>query len=371
MKEITWPVHKDSKKMDRAGRANSTKFWFLTHERMTDTIMFEMQHNNYIRAAGDLWCTSGCIPTGSPFSAQAADLHCLWGVYKNRHKFRALGELRIADEGFPYWVNASGIIPLCQFQDNILIATSYPDSPTERIVDTVCRILESSWDLAVLCDCRKQQTDPYRFTCHRHMCSAPGYSLIRGDLGDGTVHAQPSALIETWDLKLGPPLIAPERSHPAYLPGILLGVLSNTRQWCTTWAGEPLSLTVWLQGAALSGYNTKRLWKAGHSAVARGLSTSPHDMQRTVQYLYGVVHHLPMRRCCAISFCLKWLVKNAHWRGGQYSSWVIAKSLSPNGTTGAWSNDWYVLREVASQQPDCACHQSLEAPSPSGPHVCV
>ena len=102
MKEITWSVHKESKKMERAGRANSTKFWFLTHEQMTHTIMFEMQHDNYIRATGGLWCRSGCIPMGGSFSAQAADLHCLWGVYKNRHKFRTLGELRISDEGFPY-----------------------------------------------------------------------------------------------------------------------------------------------------------------------------------------------------------------------------------------------------------------------------
>ena len=193
----------------------------------------------------------------------------------------------------------------------------------------------------MVCDCRKQQTDPCKFTCHRPMCSALGYSLIRGDPGDGTVYAQPSALTKAWDLKLGPPLIAPDRSHPAHLLGILLGVLSNTHQWCTAWARELLSLAVWLQVAVLSRYGTKRLLKAGHSAVARGISTSPHEMQRTVRYLYDVVHRLPMRRCCAISFCLlKWLVKHAHWRGGKYSSWVIDEGLSPNGTTGAWSNDW-------------------------------
>ena len=72
--------------MDRAGRANSTKFWFLTHEQMTETIMFDMKYNNFIKAAGDLWCKLGCIPMGGSFSTQAAGLHCLWGVYKKRHK---------------------------------------------------------------------------------------------------------------------------------------------------------------------------------------------------------------------------------------------------------------------------------------------
>ena len=192
--------------MDRAGRVNSTKIWFLTHEQMTNTIMFELQHNNYIRAAGDLWCRS-VYSHGGPFLAQAADLHYLWGVYKNRHIFRALGELRIAGKGFPIWVNTSRVIALRQFKDTILIASSYPDSPQDRIIDTVCRILESSQDLAILCDCRQKQTDMCKFTCHGFTCSALGYSLIRGECGDGTVYAQPSALTTTWDLKLGPPLI--------------------------------------------------------------------------------------------------------------------------------------------------------------------
>ena len=168
------------------------------------------------------------------------------------------------------------------------------------------------------------------------------------------------------------PLISPDRSHPAYLPGILLGVLSNTRQRCTTWEGELLSLTVSLQVAVLSAYGAKRLLKAGHSVVARELSTSPHDMQCTGQYLYSVVHHLPVRRCCAIAFCLKWLVKHAHWRGRQYSSWVIAEILSPNSTTGEWPGHWFVLRDLVSQQ-DCTYHQLLETLSPSSPSspVCV
>ena len=54
------------------------------------------------------------------------------------------------------------------------------------------------------------------------------------------------------------------------------------------WAGELLSLTVWLQVATLSGYTKKRLVRAAHSAVVRGLSTSPHDSEKTVQYLYKV-----------------------------------------------------------------------------------
>ena len=102
MRVLVWSVHKDTKRLDRAGKGNSSKFWYLTHERMTNTIMFEMNHNNVVRAAGQLWTRKGCIPMGGSFSAQATDLHSLWGVYKTRQKFRALGDLHMSDEGFAY-----------------------------------------------------------------------------------------------------------------------------------------------------------------------------------------------------------------------------------------------------------------------------
>ena len=196
---------------------------------------------------------------------------------------------------------------LCQFWDNILIASSCPDGPIPRLVDTVCRILESSWRPTILCSCKQCQEDPCKFTCHMSSCTALGYLQLRGTEGGGTIFVQPSALTQDWLLKLGPPLITPSQSHPAYLSGILLGVLSNARVWCRTWASELLSLTVWLQVATLSGYVVKHVKKAGHSAVVRGLSTSPHEASRTVRYLYDVVPRLPMHRCCTSTFCLHWL----------------------------------------------------------------
>ena len=50
MQEIVWSVHKESRRLDRAGRGNSTKFWYVTHEAMTYTIMFEMHNNNFIKS---------------------------------------------------------------------------------------------------------------------------------------------------------------------------------------------------------------------------------------------------------------------------------------------------------------------------------
>ena len=68
---------------------------------------------------------------------------------------------------------------------------------------------------------------------------------------------------------------------------------------------------MWLHVAILSGYTNRRLVRAAHSVVVGGLSTGPHDSEKAVQYLYTVIHHLPMLRRCAVTFCMEWLQKNA------------------------------------------------------------
>ena len=141
MTDIECSIHKDSKMLDRAGRAKATKFWYITHAQMSDTITFEMHCNNFITAVGGLWCRHGCIPMGGSFSAQAADLHSLWQVYSNHHLLRRLGSLTVSEAGFPYWESPQGITGLCQFRDNILIATTYPDTASHPIVSTVCNLL--------------------------------------------------------------------------------------------------------------------------------------------------------------------------------------------------------------------------------------
>ena len=102
MTEVCWSIHRDSKKLDRARRGASGKFWYIDHQQLSEKINFKLQNNNYVLAAGKFWQRTGCIPMGGPFLAQAADLHCQWGVYTCRGKFRDLGDLRISDAGFVY-----------------------------------------------------------------------------------------------------------------------------------------------------------------------------------------------------------------------------------------------------------------------------
>ena len=164
MEETTWSLHKKCKRLDRAGRGNSTNFWYITHEGLVKTVEWEMSNNTYIISAGKLWTRQDCIPMGGSFSAQSANLHSLWSVYTytdstHRHLFRQLGTLKIAEQGFIYWENARGKVSLQQFRDNILIASTYPDSPETALVHAVRGILQQAWGLTVLCDCCTSDSD--------------------------------------------------------------------------------------------------------------------------------------------------------------------------------------------------------------------
>ena len=55
MEETTWSVHKECKRLDRAGRGNSMKFWYTTHEGLVETVEWEMSNNTYIISAGKPW----------------------------------------------------------------------------------------------------------------------------------------------------------------------------------------------------------------------------------------------------------------------------------------------------------------------------
>ena len=113
-------------------------------------------------------------------------------------------------KGFPYWENEKGVVALCQFRDNILIGSSYQDDAEARVMDTVCRILESSWDhfgvfMAPGSTVQLPTTATGRMQIHLppvHMSSSG--LLVRGAEGHGTVFIQPSALTSTWQLKPPP-----------------------------------------------------------------------------------------------------------------------------------------------------------------------
>ena len=95
--------------------------------------------------------------------------------------------------------------------------------------------------------------------------------------------------------------MTPDLHHPSYLLCIFAGVLSNARPWCKSWGGELLSVAAWLQVSRLSGFSVCQVARAAHAAIVHSLSTNPHDHQKTVKYMYHIVHHIPVPKCCAIN----------------------------------------------------------------------
>ena len=95
---------------------------------------------------------AGCIPMGGSFSAQSANLQCQWEVYQHRH-LRNWETYIISATRFVYWGTEWGKLGLCQFRDNILLATSLEDDPQVAVVQNVCTILQTVWKLRVLCPC--------------------------------------------------------------------------------------------------------------------------------------------------------------------------------------------------------------------------
>ena len=77
MKEVVWSVHEESKQLDRAGLGISPKFWYVSHDDMTNTMMFEMNNNNFIKAVGGMWRQDGCIPMGGGGHFQRTQQTCI------------------------------------------------------------------------------------------------------------------------------------------------------------------------------------------------------------------------------------------------------------------------------------------------------
>ena len=78
-----------------------------------------------LQVVGTLWKREGSILMGGPFSAQSADLHTLWKVKRAGKKLRDWGGLNISDEGYIYWQRGPLWFSLCQFRDNILLASNH------------------------------------------------------------------------------------------------------------------------------------------------------------------------------------------------------------------------------------------------------
>ena len=74
------------------------------------------------------------MPMGGLFSAEGADLHSIWNAYVHTNLFRWLGN-RTVSPGIPMWEVPYGRVALCQFRDNILVATDGPRDACAPVIN--------------------------------------------------------------------------------------------------------------------------------------------------------------------------------------------------------------------------------------------
>ena len=67
---LGWSIHKENKKLDRAGEAKKSTFDFLSMDALIELVSFSLLQDNVVLAAGEPWRRSGAIQMGGPFSAQ-------------------------------------------------------------------------------------------------------------------------------------------------------------------------------------------------------------------------------------------------------------------------------------------------------------
>ena len=347
MKEVMWSVHHSTAGLDRAGMGTSKSFRYISHDRLSSYVSFELQVNNKCWSVGKVWSRDQCIPMGGSFSAQSADLHCVWSGYTGRSIFRRLGALNIAPEGYVFWVG-TWTIALCQFRDNVLLATDASPDDCIAVVSLVRGVLEEAWGLPVECACADQQGD-CSGSCLQRVVRCMGFCIAMGGKDGGICHVQPAALKDDWSLRLGPSLMTPGHSYKGYLAGIFTGALVNGRKWTASWAGQILSCLAWVQTALHAGYARGDTMRHMHRAVHRAYADSPHNVLGTVKAVHGLSYLLPARKCAVVEALQAWLVKKASREGDRYTSWAPRGHAALRAYDTVWNHDWEALQNLKAQ----------------------
>ena len=212
MSEVVLSVHHMHSTLDRAGKASAYGFRYITHGQLCSIVQHELSKSNACWAAGNVWVRTNCIPMGGPFSAQGADVHSLWQLYQHRHLLRSLGSLTVSLQGFPLWEGRWGRVAMCQFRDNILLATDCPVANHAALVEHIRHVLKTAWNVEVECDCIGPRQKQCTGNCCAPVRKAVGVVMAVQPPGEGCAFVEPAALKPDWSLRMqAPPLLGVPR----------------------------------------------------------------------------------------------------------------------------------------------------------------
>ena len=280
---------------------------------------------------------------GGLFSAQSADLHCVWMCKKPVGLLRNMGDMSVTDTGILQWALATGdVVALQQFHDNLMVAAKGP-TPHSAMY-TVCKTMQSIWGLKVLCPCRDKNPD---LVCHGKCMTSivrcMGVSIYVSP-SCTLAYAHPNALDAVWQLKFGAPLQSFRATTARRTTNVFLCALSNTQPFVHSWGSFLLSVTAWMQLAFLSGYPPLAVRASAVAAVHWVLAKTPWDVPLSVRWVAYISSRLPQSIHDTISDFMIWLNRYAAWRGPLYASWHISHAGSCTNFCADWSYDLQALQ---------------------------
>ena len=243
---IIWSIHRDSKALDRAGKATSASFWHFSHEELIGIVNFSLTEDNYVWCPGSLWQRTDAIPMGGSFSAQCADLHSLWGLKTQVEAMKHSGKLMRTKHVLLWLTPAGNTVSLSQLRDNVNVAAKGPSANTE--MSRVCATLTECWGQLVVCDCLSKG-NPCVGNCMQPSLRILGLTIHLHELV--VCYSTPSALDDMWQLKWGPSLHSLWAMSSAILGNIFTGSLINGMPFHFSWVCFLLSISTWPQMAVL------------------------------------------------------------------------------------------------------------------------
>ena len=371
---LGWSIHKENKKLDRAGEAKKSTFDFLSMDALIELVHFSLLQDNVVLAAGEPWRRSGAIPMGGPFSAQSADLHCVWCCKKFVHLLRRMGAISVTPDGILQWALPDGnTVALQQFRDNVMVAAKGP--APHLAMYPVCQALEQAWNLHVLCPCRdKNPSAVCRGSCMGTSVRCMGVTVYVST--DAVFcHSHPNALDAHGQLKFGAPLQSFWATNTRRTTNVFLSALSNTLPFLQSWGAFLLSCVLWMQLAVLSGYPTHAVRTSMQSAVHRLLAKTPWDVTATVQWILFIVRRLPQSLSDSLLDLVQWLQREATCRGAFYASWHLRHHGPCSDFCGDWSADLPLILSVSrmlstSPQVDWGVHRGRGSSVPDDTSFC-
>ena len=344
---LGWSIHKDNSRLDRAGPAKKGTFHFVSMEDLLDLVEFSLLHDNVVLASGEPWRRGGAIPMGGSFSAQSADLHCVWMCKKLVARLRQLGDLSVTDSGILQWtLPDKNVVALRQFRDNLMVAAKGP-SPQSTMYP-VCMAMEDIWNLRVLCPCRDKNPDALcQGSCMTNRVRCMGVTIFVSP--EGTLsHAHPNALDDKWSFKFGAPLQSYWAVSMPRTTNVFLSALSNTLPFMRSWSAFLLSCAAWMQLAVLSGYPPVAVRASMSSAIHRILAKTEWDVPSSLRWVVFLSPRLPQSFSDTVGDLLSWLSRSAFWNRSAYASWHLPHSGACTPFCADWSTDLLALQGLYS-----------------------